>query len=209
VQGEGGVRPVDGQFVRTVRELCGEYDALLIFDEIQTGVGRCGKMYLYEKLGVTPDILTTAKGLGGGFPIGAMLTTAKIAESLAVGTHGSTFGGNPMACAVANKVLELVDSDLLTTVEKKSERLVQGLNEIGKKYNLFSEVRGEGLLLGGELAAGWKDRARDVLNACVEKGLLVLVAGDNVLRLAPALNISESDIQEGLERMDRAVEGLL
>ena len=181
----------------------------MIFDEIQTGVGRSGKLYTYEKLAVTPDILTTAKALGGGFPISAMLTTEEIASSLVVGTHGSTFGGNPMACAVACKVLELINTpEMLSGVETKSHQMIEGLKAINQKHNVFDDIRGVGLLLGCEMNAHYKDQAREVLSACTENGLLVLVAGANVVRLAPPLNISESEINQGLALMDNAIQHL-
>ncbi|NKB76721.1 MAG: acetylornithine/succinylornithine family transaminase [Gammaproteobacteria bacterium] len=209
IQGEGGVNPASRDFVQAIRECCDQYSALMVLDEVQTGVGRSGKMYVYEKLGITPDILTTAKGLGGGFPIAAMLTTDNIAKSLAVGVHGSTFGGNPMACAVANKVLELVTAPgLLSDVERKSQLLVKKLMELGARCDLFSAVRGEGLLLGCELTDKWKDQAREILTACMNEGLMVLVAGPNVIRLAPPINISDEDLKEGIARMERAVEKL-
>ena len=206
IQGEGGVTPATAEFVRAAGELCARHGALLILDEIQTGVGRSGFLYMYQKLGVIPDILTTAKGLAGGFPIGAMLTTEAVARSLTVGTHGSTFGGNPLACAVANKVLEIVNTpQLLDGVRVKGELLKQGLAAINRRFELFDEIRGEGLLLGCEMAAPWKDRARDILTACTGHGLLVLVAGPNVLRLAPALTISEDEIAEGLGLLEAAI----
>ena len=209
VQGEGGVNPATPEFLRHIRQLCDKHNALLIFDEIQTGVGRSGALYVYQKVDVTPDILTTAKGLGGGFPIGAMLTTDKIAASLKVGTHGSTFGGNPMACAVANRILDMIcESDMLESIEEKSQRIVSGLNAINDQYGIFKEVRGYGLLLGCELSESWQDRSRDVLNACMAQGLLVLVAGPNVIRLAPALNIENHEIDEGLEKIAKAIAGL-
>ncbi len=209
VQGEGGVHPATEEFVRTARELCDRYSACLIFDEVQIGMGRSGHLFTYQKLGITPDILTSAKGLGGGFPIGAMLTTEAIADSLKIGTHGSTFGGNPMACAVACKVLEIVsDPDLLGAVESKSTLLKSELEKLNQKYDLFNQVRGDGLLLGCELSEKWKDRARDILTQCTEEGLLILMAGANVLRLAPPLIIGEKDIVAGVAVMGRAIERL-
>jgi acetylornithine/N-succinyldiaminopimelate aminotransferase len=209
VQGEGGVHPATEEFVCTARELCDRYSACLIFDEVQIGMGRSGHLFTYQKLGITPDILTSAKGLGGGFPIGAMLTTEAIADSLKIGTHGSTFGGNPMACAVACKVLEIVsDPDLLSAVESKSTLLKSELEKLNQKYDLFTQVRGDGLLLGCELSEKWKDRARDILTQCTEEGLLILMAGANVLRLAPPLIIGEKDIVAGVAVMGRAIEGL-
>ena len=205
-QGEGGVTPASKEFVQTVRECCDRYQALMIFDEIQTGVGRSGALYTYQKLGVTPDILTTAKALGCGFPVSAMLTTEEIGSHLVVGTHGSTFGGNPMACAVACEVLNLINTpELLGNVEARSQQLVQGLEKINVTYDVFREIRGIGLLLGCELHEKYAGKARDILRICTESGLLVLVAGASVLRLAPPLNISEEDIEEGLGLLKKAV----
>jgi acetylornithine/N-succinyldiaminopimelate aminotransferase len=205
-QGEGGVTPASEEFVQTVRECCDRYQALMIFDEIQTGVGRSGALYTYQKLGVTPDILTTAKALGCGFPVSAMLTTEEIGSHLVVGTHGSTFGGNPMACAVACEVLNLINTpELLGNVEARSQQLVQGLEKINVTYDVFREIRGIGLLLGCELHEKYAGKARDILRICTESGLLVLVAGASVLRLAPPLNISEEDIEEGLGLLKKAV----
>ncbi len=205
-QGEGGVTPATQEFVETIRECCTQSNALMVFDEIQTGVGRSGKLYTYQKLEVVPDILTTAKALGCGFPISAMLTTENIANSLVVGTHGSTFGGNPMACAVACKALELINTpEMLNGVEQKSRQIVDGLKTINEKHQIFSDIRGDGLLLGCELNSDNKDRAREILSGCTEKGLLVLVAGPNVVRLAPALNISEDEINQGLAVMENVI----
>ena len=209
VQGEGGVNPASREFMQAARRLCSRHDALLLFDEIQTGVGRSGHLYLYQQVGVTPDILTTAKGLGGGFPISAMLTTQKIADSLAVGTHGSTYGGNPMACAVANKILELVaEPDFLAGVQQKSALLRAGLDDLNQRHKIFADIRGCGLLLGCQLIDSWHGRARDVLNACTAEGLLALVAGPNVLRLAPCLCITAEEIATGLGKMEAAIAGL-
>ena len=206
IQGEGGVTPATSEFVAAARELCDRHNALLILDEIQTGVGRSGFLYMYEKLGVTPDILTTAKGLAGGFPISAMLTTEAIAKSFAVGVHGSTFGGNPMACAVANRVLKIVNTEpMLAAVRAKGRLLKQGLKSINQRFQLFSEIRGEGLLLGCELNDLWHNRARAILTACTGHGLLVLNAGPNVLRFAPALTIDEAEIARGLELLEAAI----
>ncbi len=207
VQGEGGVNPATEAFVHSARELCNHHQASLILDEVQTGVGRSGYLYTYEKLGITPDILTSAKGLGGGFPIGAMLTTAKIAESLQVGTHGSTFGGNPMACAVAGRLLDIVAApELLAEVRNISEVMQQGLADIQERLNCFADIRGAGLLLGAELQGHWKDRARDVLRTCTEEGLLILMAGANVLRFAPALNIAPEQVRQSLDILERALQ---
>ncbi|MDX1801757.1 MAG: aspartate aminotransferase family protein [Marinobacter sp.] len=209
IQGEGGIMPGDTEFLKGLRALCDQYNALLVFDEVQTGVGRTGHLYAYQMYGVTPDILSTAKSLGGGFPVGAMLTTAAIASSLGVGTHGSTYGGNPLACAVAQKVIDTVSQhEILKGVSQRSDRLRKGMMAIGKKYDVFSEVRGAGLLLGGVLTDAWKGRAKEFLNAGLEEGVMVLIAGPNVIRLAPSLIIPESDIDEALTRFERAVSKL-
>lgn len=206
VQGEGGVNPASAAFVQAARALCDRHQACLILDEVQTGVGRSGYLYMYELLGVTPDILTSAKGLGGGFPIGAMLTTATIAESLQVGTHGSTFGGNPMACAVANRLLDIVsDPALLASVRTTSAVMQEGMADIHRRLDCFADVRGAGLLLGAQLQGPWQDRARDVLRTCTEKGLLILMAGANVLRFAPALNIDPAQVRQSLEILEDAL----
>ena len=206
VQGEGGVNPATPEFVRAARELCKRHGACLILDEVQTGVGRSGALFMYEQFGITPDILTSAKGLGGGFPIGAMLTTAEIAESLKVGTHGSTFGGNPMACAVACRLLDIVaDPALLESVREKSSLLRGELARLQEDHGAFESVRGAGLLLGAELQGPWRNRARDVLRQCTRQGLLILMAGDNVLRFAPALTIGDDQIRSAAEILGNAL----
>ncbi|GHD43698.1 acetylornithine/N-succinyldiaminopimelate aminotransferase [Marinobacter persicus] len=206
IQGEGGVLPADKDFLQGLRELCDEHDALLVFDEVQTGAGRTGHLYAYEMYGVTPDILTSAKGLGGGFPIAAMLTTEKVAASLSVGTHGSTYGGNALACAVAQKVVDTVSQpEVLKGVKAHSDMLRKGMMDIGERYGVFREVRGAGLLLGCVLTEEWKGRAKDFVAAGLDEGVMVLVAGGDVVRLAPSLIIPETDIEEALARFERAV----
>ncbi len=210
VQGEGGVMPADPEFLQGLRDLCNEHNALLVFDEVQSGVGRTGYLYAYEMYDVTPDILSSAKGLGGGFPpVAAMLTTAKVAASLGVGTHGSTYGGNALACAVAQKVIDTVSQpEILKGVKARSEKLRKGMMDIGERYGVFSEVRGAGLLLGCVLTEQWQGKAKDFLNAGLDEGVMVLVAGANVVRLAPSLIIPETDIEEALERFEAAVKKL-
>ncbi|HCH2844738.1 TPA: aspartate aminotransferase family protein [Vibrio parahaemolyticus] len=210
LQGEGGIVPPTPEFAQAVRELCDKHNALLIFDEVQTGNGRTGHFYAYQGLGITPDILSTAKSLGGGFPIGAMLTTAKLAELLKVGTHGSTYGGNPLACAVAEAVVnEVTKPEVLAGVLEREALFRAGLEKINAKYNLFSEVRGKGLLLGAALNEEWQGRARDVLVAAGKQGLLVLVAGANVVRFTPSLVITQQEIEEGLAKLDKAIATLV
>ncbi len=206
LQGEGGIVPPTPEFVQTVRELCDKHNALLIFDEVQTGNGRTGHFYAYQGLGVTPDILSTAKSLGGGFPIGAILTTDEIGAHLKVGTHGSTYGGNPLACAVAEAVVDHVsEAEVLEGVKEREQLFRAELERINAQYPIFKEVRGKGLLIGAELVDEWKGRARDVLVAAGEEGLMVLVAGANVVRFTPSLVITPQDIKEGFARLEAAV----
>ncbi|MBK1850609.1 MULTISPECIES: aspartate aminotransferase family protein [unclassified Marinobacter] len=209
IQGESGVVPGTPEFLEGLRKLCDDNDALLIFDEVQSGVGRTGHLYAYQMYGVVPDILTSAKGLGGGFPVAAMLTTAKVAASLGIGTHGSTYGGNALACAVAQKVIDTVSQpEILKGVKARSDHLRKGMMDIGKRYEIFSEVRGEGLLLGCVLTEKWKGKAKEFLNAGLDEGVMVLIAGADVIRLAPSLIIPDTDIDEALERFEAAVKKL-
>ncbi|MDC3188915.1 aspartate aminotransferase family protein [Pseudoalteromonas elyakovii] len=206
LQGEGGIISPTSDFIKGVRALCDKHNALLIFDEVQTGVGRTGDLYAYQGLDVTPDILTTAKALGGGFPIGAMITTASISEHLKVGTHGSTYGGNPLACAVAEAAFDTVNSEeVLAGVKEREQLLRDGFAAINEKYDVFSEVRGKGLLLGAVLNSKFEGRARDFLVASTKHGLMSLVAGTNVVRFTPSLVIPLEDIKEGLARFEKAV----
>ncbi|WP_105169612.1 aspartate aminotransferase family protein [Pseudoalteromonas sp. T1lg23B] len=206
LQGEGGIITPTKEFVEGVRALCDKHNALLIFDEVQSGVGRTGELYAYQGLGVTPDILSTAKALGGGFPIGAMITTDNIAKHLKVGTHGSTYGGNPLACAVAEAAFDTVNNpELLAQVKHKEQLFRDALNAINEKYKVFAEVRGKGLLLGAVLNDDYKDRARDFLLASTKHGLMTLVAGTNVIRFTPSLVIPDEDIAAGMARFELAV----
>ena len=205
VQGEGGVTPATQEFARGVRALCTQHQALLIYDEVQTGNGRSGTFFAHEQLGVTPDILTTAKGLGGGFPVSAMLTTDDVAASLGFGTHGSTYGGNPLATAVALAAVdEILKPETLANVRARGEQLREGIADIAKRYGVFEGVRGMGMLLGAPMSAAWKGRAKDVVNAALRQGLWVLVAGPDVLRFAPSLLLTEAEAAEGLGRLDAA-----
>ncbi len=210
IQGESGVLSAEREFVKRARELCDQYNALLIFDEVQTGVMRTGELFAYMGLGIEPDILTSAKGLGGGIPIGATLTTEKIAQAFGVGVHGSTFGGSPLACAVANKVLELVNTpEMKVQVQARARQLRSGLESLNNEFGLFSEIRGEGLLLGCELSPEYKGRSRDLLKLMMDQGVLALVAGDDVLRIAPPLILQEQDVIEGLAGMTAAVKDFI
>jgi acetylornithine/N-succinyldiaminopimelate aminotransferase len=206
LQGEGGIISPTNNFAKKVRELCTKHNALLIFDEVQTGVGRTGDLYAYQGLDVIPDILTSAKALGGGFPIGAMITTTDIAAHLKVGTHGSTYGGNPLACAVAEAAFDTVNTeDVLNGVKEREQLFREGLTAINEKYNVFSEVRGKGLLIGAVLNEQFAGRARDFLVASANNGLMNLVAGMDVIRFTPSLVIPFEDIKEGLARFDKAI----
>ncbi|MFT4575065.1 MAG: acetylornithine/succinyldiaminopimelate/putrescine aminotransferase, partial [Marinomonas primoryensis] len=176
------------------------------YDEVQSGVGRTGTLYAYEQLGVTPDVLTTAKALGNGFPVGAMLATEKAAKSLAFGTHGSTYGGNPMACSIAEAVIDIIDTpEVLAGVAKRHDLFVEGLKAINEKYHVFKDIRGMGLLIGAEVIDSLAGKAGEIVKASAAEGLFVLVAGPNVLRLAPSLIITEKDIADGLARLDKAI----
>jgi acetylornithine/N-succinyldiaminopimelate aminotransferase len=206
LQGEGGIIPGELAFLQGVRDLCNQFNALMIYDEVQSGVGRTGKLYAYMHSNVVPDILTTAKSLGGGFPVGAMLTTTAIASHLKVGTHGSTYGGNPLACAVAEAALDTINQpDVLNGVLEREKLFRRELAAINEKHNVFSTVRGQGLLLGAVLNDEFKGRSRDFLLASADQGLFALVAGADVIRFAPSLVIPEADIIEGMKRFEKAV----
>jgi len=206
LQGEGGIVSPTDEFIKGVRELCNEHNALLIFDEVQTGAGRLGPLYAYMDLGVTPDILTSAKGLGGGIPIGAMLTTTDIAKHLKIGTHGSTYGGNPLACAVSEAVIDVINTpEVQNGVKAKAQLYVEGLNAINAKYDVFKEIRGKGLLIGAVLNDKYQGKAKDFLVAAMSEGVMTLVAGASIVRFAPSLVIPDEDIIEGLARFEKAV----
>ncbi|HID4157653.1 TPA: succinylornithine/acetylornithine transaminase [Citrobacter koseri] len=207
MQGEGGVLPATKAFLQGLRELCDRHNALLIFDEVQTGVGRTGELYAYMHYGVTPDLLTTAKALGGGFPIGALLATEKCASVMTVGTHGTTYGGNPLASAVAGKLLEIVNTpEMLNGVKQRHDWFVERLNAINERFGLFSEIRGLGLLIGCVLEAEFAGKAKLISQESAKAGVMVLIAGGNVVRFAPALNVSKEEVATGLDRFALACE---
>lgn len=210
MQGEGGIVPAKPEFLQGLRDLCDEHNALLIFDEVQTGVGRSGELYAYKNYGITPDILTSAKSLGGGFPVGAMLAIDDVAKSLVVGTHGSTYGGNALASAVALAAVEFIDTpEVLEGVKKRHDLFREHLDAINRKHGVFKDIRGMGLLIGAQMADAYEGRAKDILPLAIEEGLMALIAGPNVLRMAPSLVIPEADIQAGMERLDRAIARLV
>ncbi|HCI8924591.1 TPA: aspartate aminotransferase family protein [Klebsiella pneumoniae] len=206
IQGEGGVTAATPAFQQGLRELCDQHQALLVFDEVQCGMGRTGSLFAYMHYGVTPDILTSAKALGGGFPVSAMLTTHEIASAFHAGSHGSTYGGNPLACAVANAAFDLINTPaVLDGVSAKRELFVKHLQRLDAEFDLFSDIRGMGLLIGAELKPQHKGRARDFLYAAADAGVMVLNAGPDVMRFVPSLIIDEQDITEGMARFAQAV----
>jgi acetylornithine/N-succinyldiaminopimelate aminotransferase len=202
VQGEGGVRSAPPQFFKALRQICDERGLLLAFDEVQTGIGRLGEMFGYQKVGVTPDVMALAKGLGAGFPIGAVLATDEAAKGMTPGTHGSTFGGNPLAVAAGNAVIDVVEKPaFLDHVRKVALLFKQKLAEIKDRHpSVIAEVRGEGLLVGlkCEVPNG------DLADACRAEKLLTVAAGDNVMRLVPPLIVSDTEIADAVARLDRA-----
>ncbi len=206
VQGEGGVTPASEAFLSGLRALCDRHGALLVLDEIQCGMGRCGQLFAWHGYGVEPDLVTLAKALGSGFPIGAMLVGPKAAEAMQFGAHGTTFGGNPLAAAVAGAALRELDSpELLANVARQSGAIRAGLAALDAELGLFAEVRGRGLMLGAQLRPEHAGKAGEILDRCVEHGLLSLQAGPDVLRFVPALNIADADVAEGLARLRTAV----
>ncbi len=206
IQGEGGVTAATPEFLQGLRELCDQHQALLVFDEVQCGMGRTGDLFAYMHYGVTPDILTSAKALGGGFPISAMLTTAEIASAFHPGSHGSTYGGNPLACAVAGAAFDIINTpEVLEGIQAKRQRFVDHLQKIDQQYDVFSDIRGMGLLIGAELKPQYKGQARDFLYAGAEAGVMVLNAGPDVMRFAPSLVVEDADIDEGMHRFAHAV----
>ncbi len=202
VQGEGGIRPVPSQCLRGLRELCDEQGILLIFDEIQCGVGRTGKLFAHEWAGATPDIMAIAKGIGGGFPLGACLATERAADGMVAGTHGSTYGGNPLGCAVGCAVMEVVTADgFLESVRRKAGGLRQKLEGLVAAHpQVLESVRGDGLMLGLKCKA----LNTELVAAGYGAKILTVPAGDNVVRLLPPLNITEEEIDEALRRLDEA-----
>jgi len=202
IQGEGGVRVVPLPFLRALRQLCDQHGLLLVFDEIQTGIGRTGDMFAYERTGIAPDIMTIAKALGGGFPVGACLATTEAAKGMTAGTHGSTFGGNPLAMAVGNAVLDVVMAPgFLDKVRHTALLLKQKLAEIKDRYaSVISEVRGEGLLIGLHMVPP----AGEMVDELRAEKIIAVAAGDNVVRLLPPLIISEDEIAEAVSRIDKA-----
>ena len=210
IQGEGGVIDADLEFVKAIRELTTKHNALMVVDEVQTGFGRTGKLYAYEHWGVEPDILSTAKSLGGGFPIGAILAKKDIAACMKPGTHGSTYGGNPMGCAVGNAILDVIEQEnLLEHVIAMRAKMDRALQEINEAYPLFDQITGQGFLIGCQLKKEFHGRAKDFVALARKEGLMVLVAGGNVVRMAPALNLTESECEAGMARFEASARAFL
>lgn len=202
VQGEGGIRPLPDACLKGLRDLCDEHGILMMLDEVQCGVGRTGKLFAYEWAGITPDIMMVAKGIGGGFPLGAVLATQNAASGMTAGTHGSTYGGNPLACAVGGAVMDIVSDDaFLAEVNRKASLLRQKLEGLVASHpDVFDSVRGSGLMLGLKC----KTTNTDVVAAGYAQNLLTVPAADNVIRLLPALNISDEDIDKAVQKLDAA-----
>jgi acetylornithine/N-succinyldiaminopimelate aminotransferase len=202
VQGEGGIRPLPDACLKGLRDVCDETGVLMILDEVQCGMGRTGRLFAHEWAGISPDIMMVAKGIGGGFPLGAVLATEQAASGMTAGTHGSTYGGNPLACAVGARVMEIVaDAAFLAEVNRKASLLRQGLESLVARHpDVFESVRGSGLMLGLKCKA----TNTDVVKAGYSAGILTVPAADNVIRLLPPLNMPDADIAEGLARLDVA-----
>jgi acetylornithine/N-succinyldiaminopimelate aminotransferase len=203
IQGEGGIRPASQEFMSGLRNICNEKGLMLVLDEVQCGMARTGKLYAHEHYGICPDIMATAKGIGGGFPLGACLATERAAQGMVVGTHGSTYGGNPLAMAAGNAVLDVVANDeFLAQVTVTSERLQAALGQMLPNHDqIFDSVRGKGLMLGVKLKV---DSRAFVAHARDHHGLLTVAAGENVVRVLPPLNIEESHIAEFVEKLSAA-----
>ena len=202
IQGEGGVNPANKEYLEKVRELCDKLDIVMVFDEVQTGIGRTGKLFGYQIHGVKPDVISLAKGLGGGIPIGAMMSTDKVAKAFEPGNHASTFGGNPIATTAGLTVLNrLLNDGLLENVVKQGKYLTEKLEALKKKHDLIVDIRGTGLIQGIELSVN----GSDLVGKCIEKGLLLVGAGANVVRFVPPLIISEKEIDEAMEILDSAL----
>lgn len=202
IQGESGVTPATVEFLSAARSLCEKYDALLIFDEVQCGMGRTGSLFAFEQFGVKPDAVTLAKGLGGGFPIGAVVANTKAGGAFVPSDHGSTFGGNPLACTVALTVLDQLENhSVISEVPVKNAYIIKRLNELKEKTPLISDIRGMGLILGIEFTSG----AKEIIASCLDKKLLLISAGSNVIRLVPALTISLEELKLGLDILEEAI----
>ncbi|WP_195364463.1 aminotransferase class III-fold pyridoxal phosphate-dependent enzyme, partial [Escherichia coli] len=207
IQGEGGVTPATAEFMHGLRTLCDKHQALLILDEVQTGMGRTGKLFAYMHYDIQPDIITSAKALGSGFPLSAMLTTEDIASVMGVGAHGTTYGGNPLACAVGNAAFDLINTQaVLEGVSERHRWIVDELQAINQTYAVFSQIRGQGLLIGAQLAPLYAGKAKELLALASKHGLMMLNAGADVIRFTPALIITLEELQEGMNALRKALD---
>ena len=206
VQGEGGINPVSNEFLSLIRKLCDDNNILMILDQVQCGMGRTGKLFSHEWSDIEPDIISLAKALGAGFPIGAILTSEDASKGMQPGSHGSTFGGNPVGCSIALKVLELIEKDdILSNVKDLSEILISELDKLVKKHhNKISNVRGKGLMIGVECI----EKNSVITDQAFKNGLLLVNAGNNVVRFLPPLNISETEIFEAIKKFDETLSNL-
>ncbi|WP_392566222.1 aspartate aminotransferase family protein [Utexia brackfieldae] len=206
IQGEGGVTPATPEFLQGLRQLCDQFNALLVFDEVQCGMGRIGSLFAYMDYGVVPDILTSAKALGGGFPISAMLTTHKVAQVMHPGVHGTTYGGNLLACAVGLAVFDVINTpEVLKGVAARRNAFIEQLETINQQFKVFTGYRGKGLLLGAELSPQYHDKSSHFLAVAAEFKVLILNAGPNILRFTPSLVITDEEIKDGMNRFAKAV----
>ncbi len=207
IQAECGVILAKIEFIKKIRELCDKYNVALIFDEVQTGIGRTGTLFAYMQYGIEPDIIAVAKALANGFPIGVTLAKDPYTSGFTFGSHGATFGGNPLSCAVANKMFDIVNNnDFLNGVNKRHSFFVAKLQEINKKLNVYCDIRGKGLLIGAELHDKYKGNAYNLVNIAIKHGVSVLNASPNVTRFLPALNIPLDDISQGMARFSNALD---
>ena len=210
VQGEAGIIKAQKTFIQKIKKLCKQHKALIVVDEVQSGAGRTGTLFAYEQFGIKPDIMCCAKGIGGGIPIGAVLTSSKIADCMQLGSHGSTFGGNPLACAVAEKVMTLLSKKtLLNGVKKKEKLFVAGLKEINEEFQCFEQIRSSGLWIGCKLKVQDGFNLDTMMQACYERGLMILKANNNTIRIAPSLIIEDAIILEGLKVLKSAIQAQL
>lgn len=206
IQAEGGIISATPEFMLKLRVLCDKFNCMLMFDEVQTGMGRTGTLFAYMNYVVEPDIISSAKALGGGFPIGALLVKEKFSSGFALGSHGSTFGGNPLACSVANAAFDIINTpEVLSGVLQKRELFVHKINEINQELGLYKEIRGAGLLIGLELKDKYHSYSREIVNLGFKHGVATLNASPNVTRFAPSLIIPEVDIEEGMVRFANAL----
>ena len=210
VQGEAGIIKAQKAFIQKIKKLCKQHKALIVIDEVQSGAGRTGTLFAYEQFGIKPDIMCCAKGIGGGIPIGAVLTSSKIADCMQLGSHGSTFGGNPLACAVAEKVMTLLSKKtLLNGVKKKEKLFIAGLKEINEEFQCFEEIRSSGLWIGCKLKVQDGFNLDTMMQACYERGLMILKANNNTIRIAPSLIIEDALILKGLKVLKSAIQAQL